>query len=281
MRTLHLCGGIGAGMLADKINGHTPIAYVDQEPLCCQIIRDRCAEGWFPGLAIHECDLRAFDGRPYAGRVDCVSAGWPCQGISRIGTRQGLDDPRSGLWSEVARIIGEIRPSHAFLENGPDLPNFGLDRVLCDLAAMGFDARWCRLSAGNAGASHERERWWCLANRVSDGLEGIVRGGQRRGQLAEAVADHPPIRLPREPATGLRGRSDDYWHDTDGCLSNPPWRGDGPGWERAADHGAPDPGVCGMADADAARLVKARIACIGNSQDVFCAASAWRILGGN
>lgn len=177
MRILDLCSGIGCGMLAAVVNGHQPVAAVEREPYCCQILRDRRDEGWFPGLTVHECDLRDFDPSDYAGRVDCVSAGWPCQGISRAGNRQGFDDERSGLWSEVFRILRVVRPRYAFLENGPDILDLGAERVLCDLASLGMDARWCRLSAGNTGASHERERWWCLAHRVPVGLEGKLRGG--------------------------------------------------------------------------------------------------------
>jgi DNA (cytosine-5)-methyltransferase 1 len=84
-----------------------------------------------------------------------------------------LGGGRSGLWREMARIIGEVRPRFAFVENSPLLVRRGLDQVLGDLAELGFDARWGIISAANAGAPHLRERIWILAhakhNRLSLG----------------------------------------------------------------------------------------------------------------
>lgn len=92
------------------------------------------------------------------------------QGASRArtlalrGGGAGLDGKRSGMWHHMARIIGEVRPRLAYIENSPALVTRGLDRVLSDLAALGFDARWGVLSAADVGAPHKRERIWILAN---------------------------------------------------------------------------------------------------------------------
>jgi DNA (cytosine-5)-methyltransferase 1 len=282
MNALDLFPGIGCTMLAGLIHEIQPIGAVEWDAYRCAVLRERAAEGWFPQLEIHEQDIRTFDATPYAGRVDLVRAGWPCQGISRIGKRRGLADERSGLWSEVVRVLGVVRPEHAFLENGPDIVDLCLDVVLADLARLGYDARWGIVAAANAGASHGRPRWFCVAHRVRDGLEGVCGGGQRRGQLSEAVAlaYADPAGFGGKPSPRIRPRDHDYWYDADGCLSNPPWRGDGPGWQEALAHGAPEPGIFRLADAAAWRLVKAQIAAIGDGQDVIAAALAWRLLGG-
>lgn len=177
MRTIHLFGGFGGGLLADRILGHEPVAVVEWNPERCAVLRERAAQGWFPGLVVHQCDVRDFDPSPYAGRVDCVSAGFPCQDVSRIGSGAGLDGARSGLYAEALRCIRVVRSRFAFLENVADLVSGGLYRVTGDLAEMGYDARWCCLSSGNTGASFDGDRWWCLAEAVRDGLEGILRGG--------------------------------------------------------------------------------------------------------
>ena len=75
----------------------------------------------------------------------------------------GIEGERSGLWSEMARIIGEIRPKFAFMENSPMLTLRGLGRVLGDLSELGYDARWGVLGAGNVGGDHIRKRIWILA----------------------------------------------------------------------------------------------------------------------
>jgi DNA (cytosine-5)-methyltransferase 1 len=63
----------------------------------------------------------------------------------------------------MARIIGEIRPSYAYIENSPALVTRGLDRVLSDLARLGFDAQWGVMGAADVGAPHQRDRIWILA----------------------------------------------------------------------------------------------------------------------
>ena len=69
----------------------------------------------------------------------------------------------------MARIIGEVRPQYAFIENSPKLTLRGLDIVLCDLAEMGFNANWGVVSAADVGAPHLRERIWIMAHSNSNG----------------------------------------------------------------------------------------------------------------
>ena len=71
---------------------------------------------------------------------------------------------RSGLWSEYARLIGELRPRYAIVENVSALLSRGLDRVLGDLAALGYDAEWHCIPASAVGAAQERERLWIIAD---------------------------------------------------------------------------------------------------------------------
>jgi DNA (cytosine-5)-methyltransferase 1 len=63
----------------------------------------------------------------------------------------------------MARIIGEVRPRYAFVENSPMLTTRGLGVVLADLSQMGFDAKWGVVSAADVGANHQRERIWIRA----------------------------------------------------------------------------------------------------------------------
>ena len=105
------------------------------------VLMARQNDGCLPPFPIWD-DVRTFDGRPWRGRVDVVSGGFPCQDISAAGQRAGIDGARSGLWGEMARIIGEVRPRFVLVENSPMLTSCGLGRVLGDLAALGYDARW-------------------------------------------------------------------------------------------------------------------------------------------
>lgn len=95
--------------------------------------------------------------------VDILSGGFPCQDISNAGKRAGIDGERSGLWSEYARIICELRPRYVVVENVAALLGRGMERVLGDLAACGYDAEWQSIRASDVGAPHRRERIWILA----------------------------------------------------------------------------------------------------------------------
>ena len=83
-----------------------------------------------------------------------------CQDISIAGKGKGIEGERSGLWGEMLRIIGEVRPRHIFVENSPMLVVRGLGRVLGDLSEIGYDALWTTLPASAVGAPHGRDRFW-------------------------------------------------------------------------------------------------------------------------
>ena len=70
----------------------------------------------------------------------------------RAGLRAGLDGERSGLWSEIARLCGELRPRVLIVENVAALLGRGISRVVGDLAALGFDAEWDCVPASAVGA---------------------------------------------------------------------------------------------------------------------------------
>lgn len=163
LRTMHLFAGAGGGLLADVLLGHQPVCAVEIDEYCQQVLSARQEDGCFPWFPIFE-DVQAFDGRPWNGIVDVVCGGFPCQDISAAGSGDGIGGERSGLWREMARIVGEVRPRYVFVENSPLLVGRGLAVVLGDLADMGYDAQWFRLSASDCGAPHQRDRCWLVAN---------------------------------------------------------------------------------------------------------------------
>jgi len=176
MNELHLFAGAGGGILGGQLLGHRCVCAVEREPYAQAVLVARQNDGTFPPFPIWD-DVCTFDGKPWRGLVDVVAGGFPCQDISLAGNGAGLDGERSGLWAEMARIIGEVRPRYAFIENSPALVTRGLDRVMCDLAEMGFDARWGVVSAADVGAAHRRERIWILADAGS-GRRGGSQGWQ-------------------------------------------------------------------------------------------------------
>jgi len=107
--------------------------------------------------------------------VDIISGGFPCQDISVAGKGEGIKGGRSGLWSENHRIIREVRPKYAILENSPALLYRGFERVLLDLWEIGYNAEWQCISNSAFGFPHKRERVYIIAYSNQIGLQGDFR----------------------------------------------------------------------------------------------------------
>lgn len=180
LRELALFAGGGGGILGGKLLGWKTVCAVEWEPYAASILAMRQNDGILSPFPIWD-DVQTFDGRPWRGRVDVVSGGFPCQDISVAGKGAGIDGERSSMWSHMARIIDEVRPQYAFVENSPMLVGRGLTRVLSDLAKIGYDARWTILGAHHVGAPHKRDRIWIVAQR-RDIFSHSSHNGHGRGE---------------------------------------------------------------------------------------------------
>lgn len=174
MNELALFSGAGGGVLASYLLGWRTVCAVERDAYAAQVLAQRQNDGILEAFPIWS-DITSFDGKPWRGIVDVISGGFPCQDISSAGKGAGIEGERSGLWAEMARIIGEVRPSYVFVENSPMLVSRGLTRVISDLAKMGYDAQWARFSASNFGAPHIRDRIWIVGysriKRLNTGCE--------------------------------------------------------------------------------------------------------------
>ena len=191
MNELALFAGAGGGILGGKLLGWRTVCAVEWDAYARDVLVARQNDGCLDPFPIWD-DVQTFDGRPWRGRVDVVSGGFPCQDISAAGKGAGITGARSGMWAHMARIIGEVRPRFVFVENSPVLTSRGLGTVLGDLAAMGYDAQWGVLGAIDAGAPHKRERIWIVADNSRSGR----REGRERG---------PDSGDTREPEQSLQG----------------------------------------------------------------------------
>lgn len=163
MNELALFAGGGGGILGGHLLGWRTVCAVEIDDYARRVLLARQRDGWLPRFPIWD-DITSFDGLPWRGRVDVISGGFPCQDISAAGKGAGITGSRSGLWTHMARIIGEVRPRFVLVENSPLLVSRGLDTVLCDLAALGYDAEWGVVGAHDAGAQHKRDRIWIVAH---------------------------------------------------------------------------------------------------------------------
>jgi DNA (cytosine-5)-methyltransferase 1 len=292
MQTMHLFAGIGGGLLADLILGHKPIVAVEWEPYACRVLRERAAEGWFPGLHVWEGDVRLFDPSEYAGRVDCIHAGFPCQDISVAGKQAGVSEgTRSGLYREVLRIAGIVRPRFLFLENVAAILSNGLGTVLGDLAAMGYDCRWLCIRASDVGAPHHRDRWWLLADskrvRPAAGTQGEAWRSLSNGIRISASEERQRHELESWPCSDSEVLADSI---SNGQQEQRPFRNAISSEERenreatrAVDGSfqgvwSIEPGLGRVANGIPNRIH--RLKGLGNAQVPIQAATAWRLLGG-
>jgi DNA (cytosine-5)-methyltransferase 1 len=166
LRVLDLFSGIGGFSLGlERTGGFETVAFCEIEPFCRRVL----AKHW-PNVRQYE-DVRTLTADTLARdgiAVDVICGGFPCQDISLAGKGAGIEGERSGLWSEYARLVGELRPQFVIVENVAALLGRGLDRVLGDLAALGFDAEWHCIPAIYVGAPHRRDRLWLVANARSE-----------------------------------------------------------------------------------------------------------------
>lgn len=161
LRVLDLFSGIGGFSLGlERTGGFETAAFCEIEPFPRKVL----AKHW-PGVTIYE-DVRTLTAERLAAdgiAVDVICGGFPCQDISTAGKGAGLAGERSGLWSEIARLVGELRPAYIIVENVSALLGRGLGTVLGDLAAFGYDAEWHCIPASHVGAPHRRDRIWIVA----------------------------------------------------------------------------------------------------------------------
>lgn len=157
MNVLDLFSGIGGFSLGLERAGMRTIAFCEIEPYCRAVL----AKHW-PGVPCHS-DIRELTADRLGERIDVICGGFPCQDISFAGDGVGLAGARSGLWSEYRRVIDEVRPQWAIIENVSALRSRGLEAVLRELAASGYDAEWYCIPAAAVGAPHRRDRIWIVA----------------------------------------------------------------------------------------------------------------------
>jgi DNA (cytosine-5)-methyltransferase 1 len=221
-----LFSGIGGFDLGLERSGMRTVWVVENDPFCQFVLSKR-----FPNAERHS-DVRHVS-REVLEPVDVLCGGFPCQDISIVGNAYngaGIDGSQSGLWSEFARLIRELRPRYVAIENAQTLTVKGLDRVLSALASCGYDAEWSVLSAAAFGAPHIRERLIVLAYPHRNGLEGGLCNdgrvftsaerweGWRNGIVRSTWWDTEPE--PQRVDDGISGRSHASWKHRTKALGN-------------------------------------------------------------
>jgi len=182
---LDLFSGIGGITLALS-EWVRPVAYCEIDPYCQGVLLSQMASGSISTAPIWD-DIQTLRldgcGMP---EIHIIYGGFPCQDISYAGSGKGLEGERSGLFLHIVRLCGEVKPRFVFLENVPAICTRGGAEVVRQIASLGYDCRWCVISAASVGAMHKRDRWFFLAHSNDTGCKEQRRPGTDAEELASA-----------------------------------------------------------------------------------------------
>lgn len=220
-----LFSGIGGIDLGLERAGMRVIWQSEVLPFACDVLRHHWRD--VPNLG----DVTKIDWSNVE-RPDLICGGFPCQDISSAGLKTGITGQRSGLWTQFARAIRDLRPRYVLVENVGDLAVRGLDAVLGDLCELGFDAEWSTLPACALGAPHPRRRLFILA---------YAAGGHEQDQVSHDA-------LPARQQPDWQGQSRGSRSDSGGRLR----------W-------LPEPSVGRVADGVPHRVVRPQLSALGNA----------------
>jgi DNA (cytosine-5)-methyltransferase 1 len=266
LRVLDLFSGIGGFSLGlERTGGFETVAFCEIEEFPRRVL----AKHW-PEVPCYD-DVRTLTAERLAAdgiAVDVITGGFPCQDISVAGKQAGVSEgTRSGLYKEVLRIADIVKPRYLFLENVAAILSNGLGTVLADLAALGYDSRWCCIRASDVGAPHYRDRWFLLGD-TSGG-----RFSQPRQREVEFSRGAEVICTGKDFSDANLKRLQGNWKKPNGSHRKQVRR-----MPSSSDWWDVEPGLVRVANGVSDRV--GQLKGYGNAQVPLQAAAAWRLLGG-
>jgi DNA (cytosine-5)-methyltransferase 1 len=204
---LDLFSGIGGLSLALS-EWTRPIAYCENDRYAQAVLASRMSDKMLHNAPIWD-DVRTLTANDLPVPIDIIYGGFPCQDISAAGLGAGLGGERSGLYWELHRLVGEIRPTFVFLENVPAIRTRGLGDVVRSFTELGYDCRWTVVSAAEVGAPHLRKRWFLLAHANGLQLREEQRAEQPSSERPLLANDNGPSESLAN-ANGERGRAEPW-----------------------------------------------------------------------
>ncbi len=216
--------GIGGPEVAAAMMGWDNAFHCEINPFGRRVL-----EYWFPESKSYG-DVTKTNFSEWRGKIDVLTAGFPCQPFSYAGKREGADDERY-LWPEACRVISQVRPTWFIGENvagiltmveggvrtplGSETSLFGeggdlyeqrspytIERICQELESLGYSVQPVLIPAGAVGAPHRRNRVFIIAYANSaDGSND--KGGARSDESKsreERLQERDEIRV-----TGIAG----------------------------------------------------------------------------
>ena len=169
IKEFHLFAGIGGGIYGGKLLGHVCCPGVEIDEYCQKILKQRQQDKWFEEFPIYG-DLTKLSGTPFKEQFDILCGGFPCQAFSHAA--HGKNIAEKNLWGEMFRFVQE---SNAPIVFGENVTLKAIDKAKVDLESLGYRVERCKLSCGDLGADHRRDRYWLLAVRDKSIFEKVSK----------------------------------------------------------------------------------------------------------
>jgi len=222
LKVLDIFSGIGGFSLGLDRAGMETVAFCEIEPFCLGILEKHWPKTRiFTDIKILNKELLSRSG---VASINVIAGGFPCQDISCAGKQRGIEGSRSGLWKEYKRLINELRPDYAIIENVANLRSRGLVTVLQDLWEIGYDAEWHCIPASAIGAPHRRDRMWIVAYPNSKGNHRLPGGEKTAHAMSGNGGDIKNFshtnsaRCNCNQGTSTRKNGEEGWQE---CLAHP------------------------------------------------------------
>lgn len=228
MRAISLFSGVGGLDMGFERAGIETVLQAERDPWCLEVLarhwpqtervtdvrdvlRDTVRTERAGGTERDSIGAESGGGDDREGRrgtdgIDLIYGGFPCQDVSVAGKRAGLGGERSGLWFEFERILSELRPRWAVIENVPGLlsSNKGRDFavILDGLEDLGYSVGWAVLDAQNFGVPQRRRRVFIVAGATGRSVEQVLSLCESCGGNPETSAA-PRARIADTPESGV------------------------------------------------------------------------------
>lgn len=99
-------------------------------------------------------DCTKIDYKKYAGKIDLLIGGSPCQGFSFAGKQLNFADPRSRLFFEFVRALKELKPKYFLLEN------VKMKKEFQDIISQQLGVKPIEINSALVSAQNRKRLYW-------------------------------------------------------------------------------------------------------------------------
>lgn len=190
---LDLCAGVGGFRMAAEQLNHKCVGYVefDKFPRCSyEAIYD--TEGEWTRWDLTEVTNEEWES--LKGKVDFITAGFPCQAFSVAGKQLGFKDTRGTVFFDVARAIKHVSPPYFILENVKNLISHDkgktIDTIIRTLNEIGYTVDYTILNSKYFDVPQNRERVFIVGIKNGKTEEWKIEGNNALAKSKRRIASY-------------------------------------------------------------------------------------------